>query len=161
MLNALAISRGRDARRRFLAGMLGLASTPLLPLQRNSAAGVASRTVGAQLVAGPARVQLVPSGYPETKVWTFNGTNPGPTLRVRQGDRLRMRVKNALAESTTVHWHGVRLPNAMDGVPLITQPAIEPGGEFRTTSSCRMPAPSSTILIRGATSRSGAAWRAP
>jgi FtsP/CotA-like multicopper oxidase with cupredoxin domain len=49
---------------------------------------------------------------------------------LRQGDRLRTRVRNALQEGTTVHWHGVRLPNAMDGVPLITQPSIEPGGEF-------------------------------
>jgi FtsP/CotA-like multicopper oxidase with cupredoxin domain len=130
MLNALAISRPRDTRRRFLAGMLGLASTPLLSLHSNSAAGVHSRTVEAEMVAGPGRVQLVPSDYPETEVWAYNATIPGPALRLRQGDRLRVRVKNALAESTTVHWHGIRLPNAMDGVPLITQPAIEPGGEF-------------------------------
>jgi FtsP/CotA-like multicopper oxidase with cupredoxin domain len=129
-VNALAVTRPGDTRRRFLAGMLGLAWTPLLSLHRNSVAGVASRIVEAQLVAGAGRVQLVPSDYPETEVWAYNGTIPGPTLRLRQGDRLRVRVKNALAESTTVHWHGIRLPNAMDGVPLITQPAIEAGGEF-------------------------------
>ena len=82
------------------------------------------------LVAKPGRTQLVPSKYPEPDVWAYNGRVPGPTLRLRQGDRLRARVQNALEEGTTVHWHGVRVPNAMDGVPIITQPIIEPGGDF-------------------------------
>jgi FtsP/CotA-like multicopper oxidase with cupredoxin domain len=116
-------------RRSFLAGLAGLAAAPLLPLARGSA-GAEPRLVEAQLVAGPARAQLVPASYPQTEVWAYNGTVPGPLIRLRQGDRLRARVRNALSEGTTVHWHGVRVPNAMDGVPVITQPSIEPGGEF-------------------------------
>lgn len=84
----------------------------------------------ARLVASVARAQMTPSGYASTEVWAYNGQVPGPTLRLRQGERLRVRVQNALTEGTTVHWHGVRVPNSMDGVPVITQPSIEPGGGF-------------------------------
>ena len=81
-------------------------------------------------MAAPASAQLVPDQYPRTDVWAYNGSVPGPVLRVRQGDRLRVRVENRLDEGTTVHWHGVRVPNAMDGVPVITQPSIAPGASF-------------------------------
>jgi FtsP/CotA-like multicopper oxidase with cupredoxin domain len=83
-----------------------------------------------ELVAQPSWAQIVPAKYSKTKVWSYNGTVPGPILRLRQGDTLRAKVRNELPEATTVHWHGVRVPNAMDGVPVITQPAIEPGGQF-------------------------------
>jgi FtsP/CotA-like multicopper oxidase with cupredoxin domain len=63
-------------------------------------------------------------------VWSYNGAVPGPEIRVRQGERLRITVENQLAEETTVHWHGVRVPNAMDGVPQLTQKPIAPGESF-------------------------------
>jgi FtsP/CotA-like multicopper oxidase with cupredoxin domain len=63
-------------------------------------------------------------------VWAYNGSVPGPTLRVRKGDRVRVEFHNRLPQPTTVHWHGVRLPNAMDGVPGVTQPPVPPGGDF-------------------------------
>jgi FtsP/CotA-like multicopper oxidase with cupredoxin domain len=75
-------------------------------------------------------VNLTGDGHPETAVWAYDGTVPGPELRVRQGDPLRLVVNNKLGEDTTVHWHGIRLPNAMDGVPGLTQPPILPGESF-------------------------------
>ena len=60
----------------------------------------------------------------------YDGSLPGPTLRARRGEELRVRLVNALAEPTGVHWHGVRLPNAMDGAPPFTQPVVEPGASF-------------------------------
>ena len=66
----------------------------------------------------------------ETEVWGFNNSAPGPVLRFRQGDSFHARVRNALAQPTTVHWHGLRVPNAMDGVPQVTQKPIEPGKAF-------------------------------
>jgi FtsP/CotA-like multicopper oxidase with cupredoxin domain len=60
----------------------------------------------------------------------YNGMVPGPRIRVTEGDRVRAIVRNNLAESTSVHWHGVRVPNKMDGVPFITQPPIKPGETF-------------------------------
>jgi FtsP/CotA-like multicopper oxidase with cupredoxin domain len=83
-----------------------------------------------RLVARPGRAPLVGAPYPETMVWSYNGTVPGPEIRVRQGERLRVVVENRLGEETTVHWHGLRVPNPMDGVPHLTQPPIAPGEKF-------------------------------
>jgi FtsP/CotA-like multicopper oxidase with cupredoxin domain len=83
-----------------------------------------------RLTAKPAVVNLTGNGHPNTTVWTYDGTVPGPELRVRQGERVRVVVNNKLSEDTTVHWHGIRLPNAMDGVPGLTQPPIRPGDSF-------------------------------
>lgn len=62
--------------------------------------------------------------------FTYNGTVPGPMIRVTEGDRVKIIVKNELPDPTTVHWHGIEVPNAMDGVPGVTQDPIEPGGSF-------------------------------
>src|SRR3546814_10636912 len=83
-----------------------------------------------RLRAAPDRVRLVPEPPGETPAWCYNGQVPGPEIRVRQGDRLRIQVENGLDEETTVHWHGVRVPNAMDGVPHLTQMPIRPGETF-------------------------------
>lgn len=66
----------------------------------------------------------------EVTAFTYNGTVPGPMIRVTEGDQVRIIVKNELPEATTVHWHGVIVPNAMDGVPGMTQDPIEPGETF-------------------------------
>jgi manganese oxidase len=63
--------------------------------------------------------------------YAFNGQVPGPTLRFRQGDRVRINVTNRLPETTTVHWHGLILPNVMDGPANITQKPIEKGQVYR------------------------------
>jgi FtsP/CotA-like multicopper oxidase with cupredoxin domain len=59
--------------------------------------------------------------------WTYNGTIPGPELRVNLGDRVRVTLINHLSKPTSIHWHGVRLPNSQDGVAGITQDAVQPG----------------------------------
>jgi FtsP/CotA-like multicopper oxidase with cupredoxin domain len=64
------------------------------------------------------------------EAWTYNGVVPGPQIRVREGDRVRLNIKNELDESTAVHFHGVELPNDQDGVPYITQPPIKPGQSY-------------------------------
>lgn len=61
---------------------------------------------------------------------TYNGMVPGPTLRVLEGEPVRVNLRNNLEQSTSVHWHGQRVPNDQDGVPYITQPPIEPGAEY-------------------------------
>ena len=82
-----------------------------------------------ELVAGVCSRRIRPAG-PETQIWGYNGSVPGPVLRFRQGDTLDIQVRNALPQVTTVHWHGVRVPNAMDGVPHVTQHPIPLGGTF-------------------------------
>ncbi len=62
--------------------------------------------------------------------YSYNGIIPGPEIRVTEGDQLRFVVKNELPESSSIHWHGVHVPNKMDGVPYVTQPPIKPGETF-------------------------------
>jgi FtsP/CotA-like multicopper oxidase with cupredoxin domain len=64
------------------------------------------------------------------RTWLYNGQFPGPALRVVEGDRLQVTLANGLPEETTIHWHGVPVPNVMDGVPDITQEAVRPGAQF-------------------------------
>jgi manganese oxidase len=64
------------------------------------------------------------------RAWTFNGTVPGPAIKVNVGDRVRILVTNKLPMSTGVHWHGLEVPVAMDGVPDVTQAPIKPGATF-------------------------------
>ena len=80
------------------------------------------------LVAEPVVREMAP-GF-KVNMWGYNGQSPGPTIEVVEGDRVRIFVTNKLPEHTTVHWHGQRLPNGMDGVCGITQPHIPPGKTF-------------------------------
>jgi FtsP/CotA-like multicopper oxidase with cupredoxin domain len=70
--------------------------------------------------------------YEERRVvaWAYNGIVPGPEIRVRNGERVRIRFTNRLPEETTVHWHGIGVPNSQDGVPDVTQDPIEAGESF-------------------------------
>ena len=83
-----------------------------------------------RIIAAPGRAPLTGPKRQATDVWAYDGTVPGPTLRVRQGQPVSIVVENRLEQDTTVHWHGIRLPIAMDGVPGISQPPIPPGGKF-------------------------------
>jgi FtsP/CotA-like multicopper oxidase with cupredoxin domain len=80
------------------------------------------------LVAAPTTLPLIDGR--SLAVWAYDGRVPGPILRVTLGERLRVRFTNRLPQDTTVHWHGVRVPNAMDGVPGLTQPPVHPGETF-------------------------------
>ena len=80
------------------------------------------------LVAEPVVREMAP-GF-KAHLWGYNGQSPGPTIEVVEGDRVRLFVTNRLPEHTSVHWHGQRLPNGMDGVSGLTQPAIQPGKTF-------------------------------
>ncbi|MGK5038502.1 multicopper oxidase family protein [Janthinobacterium sp. LB3P118] len=80
------------------------------------------------LVAEPVVRELAPGMM--ANLWGYNGQSPGPTIEVVEGDRVRIFVTNKLPEHTSVHWHGQRLPNGMDGVTGLTQPGIPPGKTF-------------------------------
>ncbi|MEI8106082.1 MAG: multicopper oxidase family protein [Actinomycetes bacterium] len=114
-------------RRQFLVGGAGVALAV-------SAGGYGL----SQLLADPASTEVVLRPQTETveigrrqvTTWTFGDGIPGAEIRLKQGQKLRVRVENDLPVPTTIHWHGIRVPNAMDGVPGMTQPAIQPGGSF-------------------------------
>lgn len=110
-------------RRRFLQGAGAAAAlAPLAP--RASVAGAH------RLVAATARAAIAGGPYPETEVWAYNGTVPGPLLRVKRGAMLKVALENNATDATSIHWHGIRLPNAMDGVPHLTQKPVGRGESF-------------------------------
>jgi FtsP/CotA-like multicopper oxidase with cupredoxin domain len=114
-------------RRRFLAG--ACLSATLIGLTSRSRAQNAGDGFRA-LRASTGTARLRGEAQAPTPIWGYDGQVPGPTLRLRRGEELRVRLVNDLPEGTVVHWHGVRVPNAMDGVPHLTQPPIAPGKSF-------------------------------
>ncbi|MDX8464780.1 multicopper oxidase family protein [Mesorhizobium sp. VK23B] len=112
------------SRRAFLAAAAGAAISASLRPARASA--VDER----QIKVAPGEARFSGKAGPPTAVWVYNGAVPGPAFRLRQGQPVRIAVENRLSEDTTVHWHGIRLRNAMDGVPGLTQQPIRPGESF-------------------------------
>jgi hypothetical protein len=81
------------------------------------------------LIAEPIRREFAPGFW--VNCWGYNGSSPGPTIEAVEGERVRIYVTNKLNEPTSVHWHGIILPNGMDGVAGLTQKAIQPGETFK------------------------------
>ena len=117
----------RPTRRSVLIGGACAAFAGVLPPRIVRAA---SGVIEKRLVALPSQVALAGVARPKTAVWAYGGTVPGPEIRLRQGDRLRLTIENRLPQDTTIHWHGVRVPNAMDGAPYVNQPPIRPEETF-------------------------------
>ena len=115
----------RLSRRALLSGAAAAGLVSVLP-----AAGRTAVTAGLTLRAGPAMARLNGAGGPQTAVWAFGGSVPGPVLRARQGEQFALTFNNQLAEPSAIHWHGLRIANAMDGVPGLTQAAVAPGADF-------------------------------
>ena len=90
------------------------------------------------LIAEPVKREFAPGMM--VNCWGYNGQTPGPTIEAVEGDKVRIYVTNKLPEPTTVHWHGMIVPNGMDGVAGLTQPAIDPGQTFKYEFTVRDPA---------------------
>ncbi|PTE02503.1 multicopper oxidase family protein [Pandoraea apista] len=89
------------------------------------------------LIAEPVVREIAPGM--QANLWGYNGQSPGPTIEVVEGDRVRLYVTNRLPEATSVHWHGQRLPNGMDGVAGLNQRAIAPGQTYVYEFEARRP----------------------
>jgi len=105
-----------------LAG--GLISVPTLRAAQSPSGPLREFTLTAEPVRWEIQPGLVVDG------WGYNGSVPGPTLRVTEGDRVRVTLVNRLPVPTTIHWHGIDVPIAQDGVPGLSQEPVEPGGSF-------------------------------
>ncbi len=113
-------------RRREFIGLTGAAALmPLLPVPLRAEAAP-----DRLLMAGEAGVTLMGADKPKTPAWVFGGQSPGPVLRIPRNKPIHVRVENNLPEPTSVHWHGIRIENAMDGVSGFTQAPIERGQIF-------------------------------
>ena len=106
-------------------------ATPSFPFDRSLMRVVCTAgafALAASAFAAPVRTEFM-TGRP-VDAWGFNGSMPGPTIEITQGDRVRLFVKNHLPEPFSMHWHGLEVPIDMDGTPGISQEAIAPGGSF-------------------------------
>lgn len=116
------------------AGLAGLSCRERSPeaTRRAGAPGGRAEAAGPLVemrrVAAPGEVEVGPGQV--YRSWFYDGAFPGPEIRVREGELLKVTLENRLPESTTIHWHGVPLPNPMDGVPGVTQEPVRPGGTF-------------------------------
>ncbi|CAA9531044.1 MAG: Multicopper oxidase [uncultured Thermomicrobiales bacterium] len=127
------------ARRRF--GRRRLAFVALTPLAltlallgagllRNGGAGAETAAQLREFTLTASEIDWEVAPGQTVKAWAYNGQVPGPEIRVREGDTVRITLKNQLPTGTTVHWHGMDVPPAMDGPAGLNQAPVEPGGEF-------------------------------
>jgi FtsP/CotA-like multicopper oxidase with cupredoxin domain len=114
----------RPTRRAVLGGLVGSAATMLA---RPPCAHAADPLI---LEARPGTTRLLGADHPETAIWGYGGVSPGPVIRVRQGGEVQARLVNRIDEPTTIHWHGIRIDNRMDGVAHLTQDEVTPGATF-------------------------------
>ncbi len=107
----------------------GLAYTPVVTLNGSTLPWKWDNGVKVfHLIAEPVKREFAPGMI--VNCWGYNGQTPGPTIEAVEGDRVRLFVTNKLSEHTTIHWHGVLLPNGMDGVGGLTQSQIKPGETY-------------------------------
>ena len=100
----------------------------LLVITSLSFGETAQKTKEFRLVAKETKWELLPGV--EVNAWTYNGQVPGPEIRVKEGDRVRVVLKNQLTVPTTIHWHGLIVPSKMDGVPGISMSEVKPGESY-------------------------------
>ena len=112
-------------------------SDPVSPAAASDDLGDGTRLAPYEVVGGVKvfRLRAAPLSWEVSpgnvrQAFAYNGTVPGPVIRINEGDTVRFIVQNDLPESTSLHWHGMDLPNDQDGVPGLTQPEIEPGQSF-------------------------------
>lgn len=114
-------------RRRFLTSGAACAALATLPISFRSSWATDGFL---EITAGPSRQKLYLDDAPVSDVWSYNESTPGPEIRVKRGERVKVRLINKLEEPTSIHWHGIRIANDMDGVSGLTQDAVEPGDSF-------------------------------
>ena len=117
-------------RRSFLKTGLGAALALGLPFGTLSSALAKSPGKVREFRLSAAKTKIDLGAGPDFLAWTYNGKVPGPEIRVKEGEIIRVHLENRLPEETTIHWHGLPVPNAMDGVPNVTQKAVQPGQNF-------------------------------
>lgn len=147
--------KARPNRRQALAGLAGLAAlagttptraqdatpAPGQPAEpaANAAREVREVTAARELTAAPGKTRLRPSPATESEIWSFDGNAPGPTLRVKLGETLRIRLLNRTDKPLSLHWHGLRHDQTMDGVGGFSQEPVAPGDSFEYRLTPRDP----------------------
>lgn len=127
-LSSACMTMGHDMDEMGVPPLIDIGSS-IAPFEAPTAENTSTKPgeVSYELEARVARIALADGHW--ASMWTYNGSMPGPTLEARVGDRIRVHLTNSLPVATTVHWHGMRLPADMDGVPG-PQTTIAPGADF-------------------------------
>ena len=125
-----------------LTAGVGQAVTAESAVSAPSAAAADPQTHDIVLTADEIDWEILPGTI--VRAWAYNGPVPGPELRVTEGDTVRVTLRNALPVPTTIHWHGVNLPPAMDGPAGLNQAPVEPGEAFVYEFIATPPAPAGT-----------------
>ena len=127
--NATSAEKEAAATRPPIPAPAGQSYTPVVTLNGSSLSWKMDNGVKVfHLVAEPVKREFARGMV--VNCWGYNGSTPGPTIEAVEGDRVRILVQNRLPEHTTIHWHGIFLPNGMDGVGGLTQPHIKPGETY-------------------------------
>lgn len=100
--------------------------SPSVFAELKSAAAESVRSIHLKAAITPVTL----GGDKSFQAWTYNGQAPGPAIRAKEGELIRVTLENHLPEETTIHWHGLPVPNRMDGVPFVTQKPVKPGETF-------------------------------
>ena len=126
-----AVEQAAGAKRRTQANR-SEASSPPVPMLTPDVPDLPHELDGGvkvfHLVAEPVRRKIAP--FKTIDTWGYNGSTPGPTIQIQQGDRVRIILENRLPESTSIHWHGLEVPIEQDGMPWISQKPIAPGEKY-------------------------------
>ena len=127
--HASAADQDAAATRAPISAPSGQSYTPVITVNGGSLPWTMDNGVKVfHLIAEPIQREFAPGMI--VNCWGYNGSTPGPTIEAVEGDRVRILVTNRLPEHTTIHWHGIFLPNGMDGVGGLTQPHIKPGETY-------------------------------
>jgi len=161
-MGAAAVTRGAVSRRAFLesAGRTGLGAVALSlgggSLLPRTGAALPGAVRSIELEARELTWELTPGR--RVKAMAYNGRIPGPEIRLKEGERARIVLKNALAEPTTIHWHGVDVPNPMDGCRGSRRSGSNLAGPSSTRSRPGRPAPGGTTRTSTSIGRWTSAW---
>lgn len=121
----------RATRRQFITAAAAMAWVPAVGFSTGCSRTAIDREPTRTLVARESTVILPDSDIVDpVRTWGYNGQSAGPLLRFKQGERLDLKLHNRLPQPTSIHWHGIRMPNEMDGVGSITEPGTSPNGVF-------------------------------
>ncbi len=129
----MTMTSGFLTRRRLLSTGLGSVAALTLPnTWLAGGAGYATAAASDTIVLKPAEATapILEAGENPVPVWAYNGEVPGPVIRVKRNQLVHIRLENGLPQPTSAHWHGIRIDNAMDGVPGLTQEPVLPGESF-------------------------------
>lgn len=111
----------------------------ITPTEAQTTDKAPSILTGPEISLTAAESQLVTGNGEKLTVWSYNNTVPGPQIRVKKGETVRITLTNRLEVPTSIHWHGVPVPNNMDGIPGVTQNAVQPGESFEYTFKTEIP----------------------